>query len=274
MCDKWLSVEEEDGMIDRILPVSSNDDITSFNNLFSDHAQSNISEQHLWLSMFIRPQRSIFSRVQRLSCILCMLFLTMITNAMFFRSSSEDKVDGVWQVGVIRISVTTIIVSIIGISITTPPIMFITFAFRKCRPPPPKIIKPKKKKPIATISRSDNEVYSSEIENDDAGSGTKDDGIENASEDDDSNNKMKAKNLENLLDNNHLPLPHWVRRIAWFVVFMSVLSSAFFLLLYSMEWGIEKSEEWLSSFMLSFFESLLCVDPLKVLKYEDACQIS
>lgn len=200
-----------------------------------------------------------------------MLFLTMITNAMFFRSSSEDKVDGVWQVGVIRISVTTIIVSIIGISITTPPVMFITFAFRKCRPPPPKIRKPKKKKPIATISRSDNEVNSSEIENDDdAGSGAKSDRIENTSEDDDSTNKMIAINLENLLDNNHLPLPYWVRRIAWFVVFMSVLSSAFFLLLYSMEWGIEKSEEWLSSFMLSFFESLLCVDPLKVLK-NDRC---
>lgn len=242
-------------MIDRILPVSSKDDITSFNTLFSEHAQSNITEQHLWLSMFIRPQRSIFTRVQRLSCILSLLFLTMITNAMFFRSSDEDKVDGVWQVGVIRISVTTIIVSVIGISITTPPVMFITFAFRKSRPTPPKMKKAKKKKPIATISHSENSEHNS---------GT--DIIESSENGEESTQNEQNINLEHLLENNSLPLPHWVRRIAWFIVFMSVLSSAFFLLLYSMEWGQAKSEEWLSSFLLSFFESLLCVDPLKVPK--------
>ncbi|XP_061194795.1 uncharacterized protein LOC133202955 [Saccostrea echinata] len=265
LCDKWLAVDEEDGMIDRILPVSSKDDITSFNTLFSEHTQSNITEQHLWLSMFIRPKRSIFTRVQRLSCLLSLLFLTMITNAMFFRSSDEDKVEGVLEVGVIRISVTTIIVSVIGISITTPPIMFITFAFRKSRPAPRKPKKVKKSQPISTISYKENTENNTVIEEE-----TVKDKEEEIQEDTVNKEKKLSNNsenvdLEDLLENNSLPLPHWVRRIAWFIVFLSVLTSAFFLLLYSMEWGIAKSEEWLSSFLLSFLESLLCVDPLKVL---------
>ena len=133
--------------------------------------------------------------------------------------------------------------------------MFITFAFRKSRPTPPKMKKAKKKKPIATISHSENSEHNS---------GT--DIIESSENGEESTQNEQNINLEHLLENNSLPLPHWVRRIAWFIVFMSVLSSAFFLLLYSMEWGQAKSEEWLSSFLLSFFESLLCVDPLKVPK--------
>ncbi|XP_062602879.1 uncharacterized protein LOC134264616, partial [Saccostrea cucullata] len=265
LCDKWLAIDEEDGMIDRILPVSSKDDITSFNTLFSEHTQSNITEQHLWLSMFIRPKRSVFTRVQRLSCLLSLLFLTMITNAMFFRSSDEDKVEGVLEVGVIRISVTTIIVSVIGISITTPPIMFITFAFRKSRPAPRKRKKAKKDQPISTISYKKNTENSSVIEKE-APEDMEDEMQKNTvNKDENLSNNRENVDLEDLLDNSSLPLPHWVRRIAWFVVFLSVLTSAFFLLLYSMEWGIAKSEEWLSSFLLSFLESLLCVDPLKVL---------
>lgn len=37
LCDKWFLVEEEDGMIDRIFFVLSNDDIIFFNNFFFDY---------------------------------------------------------------------------------------------------------------------------------------------------------------------------------------------------------------------------------------------
>ncbi len=39
---------------------------------------------------------------------------------------------------------------------------------------------------------------------------------------------------------------------------------AFFVILYSMQWGKERSESWLMSMFLSFFQSLFVVDPLKV----------
>jgi hypothetical protein len=42
------------------------------------------------------------------------------------------------------------------------------------------------------------------------------------------------------------------------------MGSAFFTILYSMEWGKQKAEEWLSTFVLSFFQSVIVVQPIKV----------
>ena len=48
------------------------------------------------------------------------------------------------------------------------------------------------------------------------------------------------------------------------VVFFSVVASGFFTILYSMEWGREKSLDWLCTFVLSFFQSVVVVQPVKV----------
>ena len=40
--------------------------------------------------------------------------------------------------------------------------------------------------------------------------------------------------------------------------------AAFFLMLYSMEWGKHKSEMWLTQFFLSLFEASVIFDPVKV----------
>jgi hypothetical protein len=55
--------------------------------------------------------------------------------------------------------------------------------------------------------------------------------------------------------------------VSWALVLVMILGSVFLLLLFSMEWGTEKSTEWLLSFLFSFVESLLLVDPLKVSIY-------
>ena len=60
-------------------------------------------------------------------------------------------------------------------------------------------------------------------------------------------------------------LPSWCNYIAWFLAFAAVFLSAFFIMLYSMQWGKQKSEEWLTTFLLSFFESVIFLDPIKVL---------
>lgn len=48
------------------------------------------------------------------------------------------------------------------------------------------------------------------------------------------------------------------------MVFISILVPAFFVILYSMEWGRDRSNAWLLSMFMSFFQSLFIVDPLKV----------
>lgn len=59
-------------------------------------------------------------------------------------------------------------------------------------------------------------------------------------------------------------LPWWCVYVAWCLVFLLVATSGFFTILYSFEWGREKSLSWLISFLFSFFESILLVQPIKV----------
>ena len=48
-----------------------------------------LRSDHMWLSIVSRPTRSSFSRMERVSCCVALLFLTMISNCMFFQS--EDR---------------------------------------------------------------------------------------------------------------------------------------------------------------------------------------
>ena len=70
-----------------------------------------------------------------------------------------------------------------------------------------------------------------------------------------------------LRKDSSIPADTWPvvwRHVAWLLVALVVLICSFFVILYSMQWGKDISEEWLSSFMLSFVQSLFVVDPFKV----------
>lgn len=54
------------------------------------------------------------------------------------------------------------------------------------------------------------------------------------------------------------------------VCFFSITSAGFFTILYSLEWGKEKANEWLTTFLLSFFQSVIVVQPIKVWKEKGA----
>ena len=91
LCNRWLACEEDDGMVDRILPVAGLEDLVAFKQLFSSSVRKKLTSDHLWVSVFSRPTRSSFTRVQRISCCMSLLFLTMITNAMWFKSDSDGE---------------------------------------------------------------------------------------------------------------------------------------------------------------------------------------
>ena len=48
------------------------------------------------------------------------------------------------------------------------------------------------------------------------------------------------------------------------VVALSMLTCSFFIILYSLEWGAKRANEWLVTMILSFGQSILVIDPLKV----------
>lgn len=212
-------------MIERLLPVQDKEN-AGFDSVFSQETRTNLTDNHLWLSIVVRPQRSLFTRVQRLSCLMSLLMLTMITNAMFFQSDDEKTViaDTV-RIGSLRLSLRTAYISVIGVLVTVPPILLMTHLFKN-----------------SEVKRS----------------------VSKRQAVDDDDDTDKAKNEIEVTE--EAKFPHWCVYVAWVTVVLSILVPAFFLLLYSMQWGKDKSEEWLTTFVLSFLESLLVVDPLKVSK--------
>ncbi|CAH1253798.1 PKD2L1 [Branchiostoma lanceolatum] len=59
-------------------------------------------------------------------------------------------------------------------------------------------------------------------------------------------------------------LHRWVKYVAWVTVFLVSTTSAFFVILYSMDWGKEKSDSWMKAFILSFMGSSCVVDTLQI----------
>lgn len=189
----------------------------------SHHLELGVTDQHVWLSLLLRPRKSQFTRVQRLSCLLALLLLTMLSNAMFYKSPSEDTSYSYVNIGFIKLSPAIVYVSVLSIVITTMPILLVTYLFRQRK------VKKTPKTRADTINVSNMECPEECI-----------------------------KEYENRL-------PYWMVYVSWVLVLMIILGSVFLLLLFSMEWGKEKSMEWLLSFLFSFVESLLLVDPLKVI---------
>lgn len=106
LAGRWLSVEMEDGLVDCLLPVASEADLQDFNYLFVNHSKNKLSDAHIWFSIYAKPPNSSFTRCQRLSVAMSLLFSVMLANVMFFGAvpagtpETENNVQGfkfTWQ---------------------------------------------------------------------------------------------------------------------------------------------------------------------------------
>lgn len=157
---------------------------------------------------------------------------------MFFQAS--DNTDQV-NIGPLKFTLSGFYASIISTLITAPPLILLAFMFKRSA------ARSNMKQPefsrIPSRNQSEASIPHSALKDE------------------------KAENKVLTDKDRPLILPFWCRYVAWCIVVAAVAVSGFFVILYSMEWGKEKSEEWLKCFFLSFFESLLIMDPLKVKKF-------
>ena len=65
-------------------------------------------------------------------------------------------------------------------------------------------------------------------------------------------------------DKKKFLFPYWCIYIAYGLAFLSSLVSGLFCCLYGFQFGKEKSEQWLASMMISFWQSVLVIQPVKV----------
>ncbi|XP_041362676.1 uncharacterized protein LOC121378529 [Gigantopelta aegis] len=270
LCNQWLAVEEGDGMIDRILPVAGSSDITTFNHLFFSQTKKSLTDSHLWISVISRPQRSNFSRVQRLSCILSLLLTTMLADAMFYRSQTEINMNYTLTLGPLQFSLNSLYVSFVSCIIVLPYNIAIDQIFRRSKP---KISTKIDNGFLATNIKSNSELKPSVDYKTDGQSARQ----TAAKSPDPSVNSLSGIGFRDKDDMLPLAsstgrhkktsrrLPHWCVYVAWFMILISVGVSSFFTFSYSMQWGKDKSNAWLTAMVLSVGESVLLIQPFKII---------
>ncbi|KAK3090847.1 hypothetical protein FSP39_015186 [Pinctada imbricata] len=286
LCGRWLAVEEDDGMVDRILPVAGLEDLAAFKQLFNSNLRKKITSDHLWFSVFSRPTKSNFTRAQRISCCMSLLFMTMITNAMWFKGENDDKTDNsqTLKFGPVSFSMQQLFISFASTMLVFPVNFILMTFFRKCRPKKNTIMQTNQHMPKRgkwkTINGSQifgrsakrglwkrfkdsvsdiinfrqRQKYANEI--DPQEDDTPVPVISGVPVDEKSMKKKKKKKSS---------LPHWCVYIAWGLSWLSIITAGFFTILYSMQWGKEKANEWLMTFLMSFFQSVIVVQPIKVI---------
>lgn len=241
ICNKWLAVEKGDGVVDRLIPVAGRDEATQFAHLFHQKSSKNLKDGHLWFSIFMRPPASRFTRVQRVSACMALLYLSMLVNAMWYQRVPPKPQSSAFEIGPFALSPEQIGVGFFSNLIVFPPTFLIVFLFRRSRLSklrPSKIqIALEKQGVDITKGNSNNSGNISNISN----KGT-----------------TGKKNRKSLL------LPHWCRYIAWFLCVLSMVTSVFFLWAYGISFGDTKTRQWVSSLIVSFFASLLVTQPIKV----------
>ncbi|XP_038661911.1 polycystic kidney disease protein 1-like 2 [Scyliorhinus canicula] len=95
-CNCWLAVDIGEFVLDKTFPLASEAEMKDFRNLFFMKTAESFTDQHIWFSVFARPPKSSFTRVQRVSCCFSLLLCTMLTNIMFWGTASnetEEKVE-------------------------------------------------------------------------------------------------------------------------------------------------------------------------------------
>ena len=265
MCQDWLAVESKGGRTDKVIYVAPIDELTNYKHLFLSNSADGLYDEHLWISVAAKPPQSSFTRVQRASCCLSVLFCTMITNAMFYDDGRGDT-SPVFSFGPLKISNRQVLIGIQSSLIIFPVNLAITQLFRKTslvskaqateKKPKTPLPKTKPSTSISRFVRGNHErsaTIQSTIASRDCLTATK-----SFLDLDWNSNTAKYRKLRK----KHLYT--FLYYTAWVLCFVCVGLSAFFTLLYSMQWGKENSEQWLLSFFISFVQDAAVSQPVKV----------
>uniref|UniRef100_W5MAE3 PLAT domain-containing protein n=1 Tax=Lepisosteus oculatus TaxID=7918 RepID=W5MAE3_LEPOC len=134
LCSTWLSSSKGDRMTDRTFNPAKKNEITSFSNIFQSKATIGFRDEHIWISILDPPKRSPFTRVQRVSCCMCLLLCTMAINIIFFNLPADSSSPVLISIGSVKITWQEIMIGIESGLLMFPINILIITIFRNIRP--------------------------------------------------------------------------------------------------------------------------------------------
>lgn len=130
--NRWLAVEKGDGQIEVTVRCLGKGNQFGFSDQVRSRAPRRLADSHIWMSVAGKATSSTFTRVQRASCCLSILFSAMIANAMFYNIGGESE--RAIRVGPFKFSWRQIVVGAQSGLIVAPVNILIVFIFRSSRP--------------------------------------------------------------------------------------------------------------------------------------------
>ena len=224
-----------------------------------------LRDKHLWLSIFVCPRHSTFTRAQRLSCGFAFVTSAMLANIMFY-DSNRSRVHEELIFDAIKLDLSQLIIGAQCAAMTFPVSMLSILIFRFVRSNNAQL----------NVTYGDNKSSDPTSQSATTTSFTDDSNSDNNSIFSDGNDSSDSNSDSSDLDEpkrdmtetgnkgTWFRLPWWFTYIGWALTIGTSVVSSYVVLMYGLTFGLNKSVAWLVSFLASATHSIGIFQPLKV----------
>ncbi|XP_029802283.1 polycystin-1 isoform X2 [Suricata suricatta] len=135
LVNDWLSVETEanGGLVEKEVLAASDAAVRRSRRLLVAELQRGLFDKHLWLSLWDRPPRSRFTRVQRATCCVLLICLFLGANAVWYGVVGDAAYSAGPVSGLTPPSADTVAVGLVSSVVVYPVYLVILFLFRMSR---------------------------------------------------------------------------------------------------------------------------------------------
>ncbi|XP_075686667.1 polycystin-1 isoform X2 [Rhinoderma darwinii] len=135
LVNDWLTVGQEDSgrRVEKEIFAASESELKRFSRIFMAELQRGISEKHVWLSMWDRPPRSRFTRVQRATCCALLIFLFLCANAVWYGVVGDNNHGDRAVSESVPLSVDSVAVGLVTSVLVYPIYLILLYLFRRAR---------------------------------------------------------------------------------------------------------------------------------------------
>uniref|UniRef100_A0A4W2DRA2 Polycystin 1, transient receptor potential channel interacting n=1 Tax=Bos indicus x Bos taurus TaxID=30522 RepID=A0A4W2DRA2_BOBOX len=135
LVNDWLSVEMEanGGLVEKEVLAASDAVLWRFQRLLVAELQRGFFDKHVWLSMWDRPPRSRFTRVQRATCCVLLVGLFLGANAVWYGAVGDSAHSQGPVSSLAPLSLDTVAVGLVSSLVVYPVYLAILFLFRMSR---------------------------------------------------------------------------------------------------------------------------------------------
>ncbi|XP_041364412.1 polycystin-1-like [Gigantopelta aegis] len=132
LVDTWLSVEQENGILQKEISVAGADELKRFSSTLKTATYEGLADRHIWLSVFNRHDNSRFTRVQRATCCVTIVFVFMLVDAMWY-GLLKDRTDAQADVSWSSFSWEEVVIGLVSNTIVFPVALVLILIFKKSR---------------------------------------------------------------------------------------------------------------------------------------------